>query len=78
MSSGSFPSNAISSVPARRPDRADRQLVSAHFPRAVAMQLKRLAVDDETRIQALLEEAVDDLFAKRGLPRVADITRGEG
>lgn len=50
----------------RRTSRSDTQLVGGHFPRAVAKKLRMLAVENDTTVQALLEEAIDLLFAKHG------------
>ena len=38
---------------------------------AAAKQLKRLAVDEDTSIQTLMVEALNDLFAKKGKNRIA-------
>ena len=35
-------------------------------------QLRRLAADRDTTLQALLGEAVNDLFAKHGLPELVE------
>ena len=49
-----------------RPSRTGRKLVAGHFDPKVAKQLKLLAAEEETTIQALLEEALDLLFVKKG------------
>jgi len=49
-----------------RPSRQGKRLVAGHFPPAVAKQLKVLAAEEETSIQALLEEALNLLFVKKG------------
>ena len=49
-----------------RPSRMGRKLVAGHFDPKVAKQLKLLAAEEETTIQALLEEALDLLFVKKG------------
>jgi hypothetical protein len=36
----------------------------------VRRQLGRVALDEDTSVQALLEEAIDDLFRKRGRYRL--------
>jgi hypothetical protein len=48
------------------PSRTGRTLVAGHFDPKVAKQLKLLAAEEETTIQALLEEALDLLFVKKG------------
>lgn len=49
-----------------RPSREGRRLVAGHFDPKVAKQLKLLAAEEETTVQALLEEALDLLFLKKG------------
>lgn len=50
----------------RGPSREGRRLVAGHFEPAVARQLKLLAAEEDTTVQALLEEALDLLFVKKG------------
>lgn len=45
--------------------------IAAHFPAEVAWQLRELAVDRRTTVQALLGEALNDLFQKHGKPEIA-------
>ncbi len=59
----------------RRPSREDRRFVAGHFDPAVVKQLRMIAVEDETTVQALLEEALDLLFIKKGRQKVADISK---
>lgn len=68
---------APAAEPARfhRPSREDKRLVAGHFDPKVAKQLKMLAVEDDTTVQALLEEALDLLFAKKGRARIGDLLR---
>jgi len=49
-----------------RPSREGRRLIAGHFDPKVAKQLKLLAAEEETTVQALLEEALDLLFVKKG------------
>jgi hypothetical protein len=49
-----------------RPSREGRKLIAGHFDPKVAKQLKLLAVEGDTTVQALLEEALDLLFVKKG------------
>jgi hypothetical protein len=49
-----------------RPSREGRRLIAGHFDPKVAKQLKLLAAEEETTVQALLEEALDLLFLKKG------------
>jgi len=52
--------------------RAGRQFIAAHVVPEAAKQLKLLAVQAERTTQDLLIEAINDLFAKHGLSRIAD------
>jgi hypothetical protein len=51
--------------------RAGRQFIAAHVPPEAARQFKLLAVQEETTTQDLLVQAINDLFAKHGLSRIA-------
>jgi hypothetical protein len=54
-----------------RPGREGKSNVTGYFPPAVKKQLRLLAAEHETTIQALLAEALNDLFAKNGKPEIA-------
>jgi antitoxin-like ribbon-helix-helix protein len=56
-----------------RPSRDSKHLIGGHFPKAVAKQLRLIAVEDDTTIQALLEEALDDLFVKKGRAKIVQL-----
>lgn len=47
-----------------RPDREGKRLVAGHFDSDTAEKIKDLARARRTTVQAILEEAVSDLFAK--------------
>lgn len=49
-----------------RPSRAGKRLIGGHFPPAIAKHLRILAAEEGTSVQALLEEALDLLFVKKG------------
>jgi hypothetical protein len=49
--------------------------IAAHFPEAVAWQLRQLAAERHMTIQALMAEALDDLFRKHGKPDIAEIAK---
>ena len=49
----------------RRPSRAAKRLIAGHFDPAVARHLRVIAAEGDTTVQALLEEAIDLLFAKK-------------
>jgi cytochrome P450 len=44
--------------------RQGRKVVSGHFDPAVSKQLRLLALERDTNLQALLAEAINDLFTK--------------
>ena len=69
------PAKHAATAPGRRatqPSRAGRISVTGYFAPEVRRQLRRLAADGDSTIQALLGEALNDLFAKHGLPEIAD------
>jgi hypothetical protein len=45
--------------------------IAAHVTPAAAKQFKLLAVQHDKQVQELLVEAINDLFAKHGLSRIA-------
>ena len=51
---------------ATRPSREGKRLIAGHFDPKVAKHLRILAAEEDTSIQALLEEALDLLFVKKG------------
>jgi len=68
------PEPALAPVPRfSRPSREAKHLIGGHFPKAVAKQLRLIAVEDDTTVQALLEEALDDLFIKKGRAKIAQL-----
>jgi hypothetical protein len=50
----------------RKPARPGTVLIGGHFPPEVKQQLRILAAEENTTSQALLEEALDLLFMKKG------------
>lgn len=54
---------------------ADTKQIAAHFPAEVAWQLRELAVERRATVQALLGEALNDLFQKHGKPEIAPVGR---
>ena len=46
------------------PSRRGKKAVTGHFDPAVSRQLKQIALDRDTTVQALLAEALNDLFEK--------------
>ena len=55
-----------------QPGRIGKASVTGYFRPEVRRQLRRLAADGDTTIQALLGEALNDLFAKHGLPEIVE------
>jgi hypothetical protein len=51
--------------------RKGRKFVAAHVPEEAAKQFRLLAVQKDKDVQELLVEAINDLFAKNGLSRIA-------
>lgn len=56
-----------------RPSRDNRRFVGGHFDPPVGKQLRMLAVEEDTTVQALLEEALDMLFVKKGKQKIAEL-----
>ncbi len=46
------------------PSRQGKKAITGHFAPAVSRQLKQIALDHDTTVQALLAEALNDLFVK--------------
>ena len=64
-----------------RPGRAEMVNVTGYFPPAVKKLLRMIAAEEETTIQELLAEGLNDIFAKRGKPEIApreDAGEGRG
>ena len=53
-----------------RPVREGRRFMGGHFDPKVIRHMKHLAVEEDTTTQALLEEAIDLLFLKKGKERI--------
>jgi hypothetical protein len=53
------------------PSRQGKKTVAGHFDPAVSRLLRQIALEEDTSVQDLLREALNDLFAKRGRPPVA-------
>jgi uroporphyrinogen-III synthase len=61
----------VTALRATAPSRLGKKTVAAHFDPAVSRQLKQLGLDRDTSTQALLREALNDLFTKYGKPPIA-------
>ena len=57
----------------RAASRRGLHLIGGHFPSEVVKQLRILAAEEETTIQNLLGEAIDDLFVKKGKSRLISV-----
>jgi hypothetical protein len=53
-----------------RPSRDGRRFLGGHFDPKVVRQMKMLAAEEDTTTQALLEEALDLLFMKKGKGKI--------
>ena len=60
-----------SEPPRARTRSAETKQIAGHCPMEVAWQLRELAVEHRTTVQALLGEALNDLFQKHGKPEIA-------
>ncbi len=57
----------------RDTSRQGLHLIGGHFPSEVVKQLRILAAEEETTIQNLLGQAIDDLFVKKGKDRLLSV-----
>ena len=53
------------------PSRAGKKPITGFFDPMVSRQIKKVALDKDTTMQELLQEALNDLFRKYGLPPIA-------
>ncbi len=51
--------------------RQGKKTIAGHFDPAVSRQLKEIALAEDSSVQALLQEALNDLFTKRGKSPIA-------
>lgn len=65
------PDKAAKPKAGTKPSRGGTKLIGGHFAPEVSMQLRMIAAEDDTTIQNLLSEALDDLFVKKGKARIA-------
>ncbi len=56
----------------RAKSRKGRQFIAAHVVPEAAKQFKLLSVQQDRTTQSMLIEAINDLFTKYGLSRIAD------
>jgi hypothetical protein len=62
---------AAATVSRLTPGRIGKKTVAAHFDPAVSKQLKHIGLETDRSTQALLREAINDLFSKYGKPPIA-------
>lgn len=67
------PARETRQAKSQRPSRKGTKLVAGHFDPKVARQLRIIAAEEDTTVQALLEEALDLLFVKKGRAHIKDI-----
>ena len=60
------------------PSRKGAKHVGGYFALDVSRQLRQIALDEDTSVQALLEESLDMLFESRGKPAIATKLTGTG
>ncbi len=65
------PVTSAPASPHERPSRKATKHIGAYFDPAVSKQLRQIALDEESSVQALLEEAIDLLFQHRRKPMIA-------
>ena len=53
-------------APKKTGARAGTRQIAGHFPDATLRALKHLMAEEDTTLQALLDEAIDDLLVKKG------------
>lgn len=53
------------------PSRQGKRIISAYFKPEVGRQLRMLAIEQDASVQALMEEALNDLFRKHGKSAIA-------
>lgn len=60
-------------VSGKAPSRMGRVLIGGHFAPEVQMELKVLAAQERTTVQALLAEGINAVFARRHKPQIAEL-----
>lgn len=53
------------------PSRKGKKVISIHADPEVSYQLKQIALEEDSSLQMLVAEAINDLFVKRGKPPIA-------
>ena len=73
--SGHQPRRQSTVAPRGRSRRDRSKHIGGYYEPAVSTQLRHLAVEENSTVQALLEEALDLLFQARGMPLISRIPR---
>lgn len=55
----------------RAPSRRGKKAIGGYFDPLASKQLRKLGLDRDVSVQDLLQEALNDLFEKHGLSRIA-------
>lgn len=58
---------------APKPGRAATKLIGGHFAPEYSTQLRIIAAEEDTTLQNLLTEALNDLFVKKGKARITGV-----
>jgi hypothetical protein len=67
------PTPARDRKPAKTGARAGTRQIAGHFPDATLKALKHLMAEEDTTLQALLDEAIDDLLVKKGRTKLRNV-----
>lgn len=68
------PTSRIKDRRPRKPGaRAGTRQIAGHFPDATLKALKHLMAEEDTTLQALLDEAIDDLLVKKGRTKLVHV-----
>ena len=65
------PTSQTAAKSKKPPSRMNTKAITGHFDPSVSKQLKMLAVTQDSSIQELLREAINDLFTKHGKNPIA-------
>jgi hypothetical protein len=63
--------NISSVLNGKPPSRVGKKVIAGHFDQAVIRQLKMLALNNDSSIQSMLTEALNDLFEKYNMKPIA-------
>jgi hypothetical protein len=65
------PENRVVAPEPKRPSRQGVKHIGGYFDPVVSKQLRTIAIEEDSSVQALLAEALDMLFQSRGKPMIA-------